>query len=114
MPKREEYQKNKEHYRKYNREYLRLWRLTSTSDYSEYQREYFRKYRSIPEQKLRNNARNAVNNAITQGKLQRQQCETDSCVVVGEAHHDDYTKPLDIKWLCRKHHEELHHPNINT
>ena len=30
------------------------------------------------------------------------------CVVCGnpmsEAHHEDYTKPLNIIWLCRKHH----------
>lgn len=32
------------------------------------------------------------------------------CMVCGnkksEAHHEDYTKPLKIKWLCKKHHVE--------
>lgn len=32
------------------------------------------------------------------------------CKVCGknksEAHHEDYTKPLDIIWLCKKHHVE--------
>ncbi len=34
------------------------------------------------------------------------------CVVCGEskveAHHVDYDKPLDIIWLCSKHHRLLH------
>jgi len=34
------------------------------------------------------------------------------CVVCGNkethGHHDDYSKPLEVKWLCREHHMELH------
>ncbi len=48
-----------------------------------------------------------VGNAIRDGKLVRQPCE-----VCGneksEAHHDDYSKPLDVKWLCKRHHVERH------
>lgn len=36
------------------------------------------------------------------------------CVVCGEtkseSHHEDYSKPLDVIWFCRKHHSE-HHAN---
>ncbi|GAG03219.1 unnamed protein product, partial [marine sediment metagenome] len=35
------------------------------------------------------------------------------CLVCGdektEAHHEDYSKPLEVKWLCKKHHSELHY-----
>ena len=35
---------------------------------------------------------------------QRQQCSVGNCQELGERHHDDYAKPYDIRWLCRKHH----------
>lgn len=50
---------------------------------------------------------NRVRRAIRSGKLVRE-----SCVVCGErnthAHHEDYSKPLDVVWLCRKHHDVRH------
>lgn len=52
-------------------------------------------------------ARQAVKYALKIGKIIRQPCE-----VCGEpkthAHHDDYSKQLDVRWLCRKHHDQLH------
>lgn len=51
-------------------------------------------------------ARNAVNNAIRDGRLKRESCEV--CGQVAQAHHDDYSKPLEVKWLCRKHHDVTH------
>jgi hypothetical protein len=50
-------------------------------------------------------ARRTVNNAIRDGRITRQNCH---CGQFGEAHHPDYTKPLEVIWLCRKHHEDLH------
>jgi hypothetical protein len=52
-------------------------------------------------------ARVATRNAICSGLLIRQPCE-----ICGhnpaEAHHDDYDKPLGVRWLCTKHHAEHH------
>lgn len=51
----------------------------------------------------------AVHNAIKRGKMQKKPCEVCGAEKV-EAHHDDYSKPLDVMWLCRKHHATLHRP----
>lgn len=59
---------------------------------------------------LKKAAHTATCNAIRDGKLIRQPCE-----VCGEsraeAHHDDYSKPLDVRWLCKRHHDEWHQNN---
>jgi ribosomal protein S27AE len=38
-----------------------------------------------------------------------------ACEVCGEsksqAHHDDYDYPLEVRWLCSKHHKEWHAKN---
>jgi ribosomal protein S27AE len=49
----------------------------------------------------------ATRYAITIGKLLRGPCEKCGSEVT-EAHHDDYSKPLEVRWLCQTHHYELH------
>jgi uncharacterized protein (DUF983 family) len=48
-----------------------------------------------------------VRNAIRVGHIIRQPCD-----VCGshhaQAHHDDYTKVRDVRWLCYGHHREVH------
>ncbi len=48
-------------------------------------------------------AHSKLNNAIRDGRLVRQPCQVCGSPKA-EAHHTDYFKPLDVKWLCRKHH----------
>lgn len=49
-------------------------------------------------------------NAIRDGRLIKKPCKVCGDIKV-EAHHDDYAKPLKVKWLCKKHHAE-HHKKI--
>lgn len=48
-----------------------------------------------------------VGNAIRDGRLIKQPCEICGEAKV-EAHHPDYSKPLEVNWLCRKCHAEHH------
>lgn len=55
-------------------------------------------------------AHRAVKNALRSGKLARANCE--ACGAAGaEAHHDDYSKPLEVRWLCRSCHHRWHEEN---
>ena len=49
----------------------------------------------------------AVHRALRSGNLVRTPCEVCGEVRT-EAHHDDYSKPLDVRWLCVRHHKEHH------
>lgn len=55
-------------------------------------------------------ARYTVNNAIKSGFLSKKGCEICNEIEV-EAHHDDYTAPLEVRWLCKKHHAHHHATN---
>lgn len=45
--------------------------------------------------------------AIRSGRLIPQPCEKCGEEKV-EGHHDDYSQPLSVRWLCKKHHLEAH------
>jgi hypothetical protein len=52
-------------------------------------------------------ARGLVNKAVRSGKLVKQPCEFCARADV-HAHHRDYSKPLEVIWLCPKCHHRLH------
>jgi|SRR6266446_1409584 hypothetical protein len=39
-------------------------------------------------------------------------CSIKQCNKQGERHHSDYSKPKDIIWLCKRHHELIHHQKV--
>lgn len=60
-----------------------------------------------PEQRLKANARSFANSAQRRGQLTPQPCERCGNAQA-EKHHKDYSKPLEVQWLCRACHRELH------
>jgi hypothetical protein len=58
----------------------------------------------------KNKAHKLVYSGVRNGTIKKE-----PCIICGElkseSHHEDYSKPLEIMWLCKKHHYE-HHVNI--
>ena len=83
------------------REYHRLWRLENPERIAGYTRNFRTKF---PEKAK---AYSAISKAIQRNRLKRQPCQ-----VCGEfpthAHHEDYSRPLDVDWLCTAHHHLVH------
>lgn len=52
-------------------------------------------------------AREILSLAIKKRKIIKKPCEICG-EQISQAHHEDYSKPLDVIWLCRKHHREIH------
>lgn len=53
-------------------------------------------------------AHHAVEQALKSGKLSRLNCEHCGANRHLDAHHEDYSKPLDVKWMCRSCHLKAH------
>ena len=73
----------------------------------EHRRKHYHKNCKTKEFKFQHSARRKVNTEIRAGRLVRQPCEVCNNPK-SIAHHEDYNKPLDVRWLCGKHHAEVH------
>lgn len=105
--RKKDYKKWKEYRREQNKIKRKAFRKTEEG--KEYTRLEKRKlYDAYPEKTL---ARSKVYYAIKTGKL----IKPDNCQECGkesklEGHHHDYSKPLDVKWLCNDCHNLIHNP----
>ena len=48
-------------------------------------------------------ARYILRNAVRLGKIKKGCCEVCGSLNA-EAHHDDYSRPLEVRWFCSLHH----------
>lgn len=72
----------------------------------EYQKSWRHRNPMTREQRFRSNARSYLHVYLKRGQIVRQPCE--ACGDVAQPHHPDYSKPLQVRWLCKFHHQELH------
>lgn len=91
-----------------NRDKKRLWNNLYSKRNPEKIKESTKRYRL--NHPIKRKAHMLVQTAIRNGSLKRQGCSI--CGIKAHAHHEDYSKPLDILWLCHKHHMEHHHKMI--
>jgi hypothetical protein len=75
---------------------------------AEYMREWRKSHPISPEQRKRRQARSTASIATRRGKLKAPPlCELCGAVPPQERHHEDYDRPLDVRWFCRKCHVRL-------
>jgi hypothetical protein len=84
----------------------RLAGLEKKKDYKSLRhKEYVKMYKLKNPEKVF--AGDTLRNSIKLGKNKKQPCE-----ICGnpksQGHHDDYSKPLDVVWLCQEHHTWIH------
>lgn len=68
------------------------------------------RYQSRNPEKVK--AHKAVSRLVASGELMRpDRCDVRGCHWSGETfgHHSDYDAPRDVVWVCRSHHERIHH-----
>lgn len=57
----------------------------------------------------RTKARSALSNAVRDGRVVPWPvCAIPECCSKPEGHHPDYSRPLDVVWLCSTHHKQAH------
>lgn len=89
------------------------WAIAERKRHREKSRQYRDDGRAKPQPSKRKinpahrRANNIAYNAIRDGKLIRKPCIVCNCETA-QAHHEDYSRPLDVHWLCLRHHNDRH------
>ena len=108
------YRTNRDHYKAYER--LRLHDPKRVTARKEHTRKLYReepervkayKTKWVSRNQYKRAAQVILGNAVRDGRVQRQPCERCGSFR-SQGHHEDYSKPLEVMWLCAAHHGERH------
>ena len=58
--------------------------------------------------RIKDIARHYARVYVVRGKIKKTGCEICGKKNHLHAHHEDYSKPLAVRWFCEKHHLQLH------
>jgi hypothetical protein len=81
--------------------YMKAWKEANPGYMTKAKRDWWNR------NKDRQRVKDAVKYALKTGKLVKTACQVCGKVEV-EGHHPDYSRPLDVVWLCKEHHMEIH------
>lgn len=97
--------------RQIHAEYMNGWRRRNVEKYRESSRQARRKnpeshrmssLRHREKYPEKEKARKAISNAIRDGRIVRpDHCSKCGLICKPQAHHADYSKPLEVTWLCK-------------
>jgi len=89
--------------RTFNPEYDRAYAIRRREKTAQENRER----RKNPEEMKKIKAQKLLQHAVAKGHIRRGVCEMCGDENV-HGHHDDYTLPYSVRWLCPKHHRFVH------
>lgn len=106
MPDRKRFKTNEEYnqwFKEYRKRFPEKWReyrkkrtQIKGHDYIKYEKRYPEKYR----------AHKLLQYAVKKGYILRGVCKCGETKTQG--HHEDYSKPLEVVWVCHQCHAKLH------
>jgi|HubBroStandDraft_6_1064221.scaffolds.fasta_scaffold13000_2 hypothetical protein len=83
------------------------WKDNHNRKHAANMREWRKTHPMSEEQRVRDRARAYAKVYLKRGLLKKLPCSV--CAdPQAQMHHPDYCKPLDVIWLCVKHHKDLH------
>ena len=88
-------------------EEARADQATCNKCHAKYMREWRATNEISEEARKRANARSYAKVYIKRGYIKKGVCEVCGSLDV-QMHHENYNKPLEIKWLCKPHHLKRH------
>lgn len=92
---------------------IRRWILKNNKKMKLYYNEYQKAYQKGVGKKA-TQARRKITYLVGKGKIKKHPCKKCGTLIVEAHHYKGYDYPLEIQWLCKKHHLKAHNKVLRT